>query len=265
METNINSTNYSPTSLITKLEIENFKNPNPKNDNYIRFVCISDTHTSADEIKIPEGDVLIFSGDFTYSGKLSEVEKFKSFLSSIPHKYKVMIAGNHDLSFDKVKYHNLRKHPKLKMVYPESIEDFKNSFIKGVDGLIYLENSSINLFGYNIYGSPYTPIYQNWAFMKPDRDLLEIWKDIPDNTDILITHGPPKFIGDFDRDIYAGSLTLLQEIQNRIKPKYHIFGHIHEGYGVYSDGITTFINCAIMNVDYNPENSPLVFDLPKFI
>ena len=266
MGNNINSTNYSPTSLITKLEMGNFNNPNPKKDDTIRFVCISDTHTSADEIKIPEGDVLIFSGDFSYSGKLSEVEKFKSFLLSIPHKYKVVIAGNHDLSFDKIKYQNLRKHPKLKMVYPESNEDFKNSFINGVEGLIYLENSSINLFGYNIYGSPFTPIYYNWAFMKPDSDLVAIWKEIPDDTDILITHGPPKFVGDLTyRNIYAGSLTLLEEIQQRIKPKFHVFGHIHEGYGVYSDGATTFINCAIMNVDYNPVNSPIVFDLPKLI
>ena len=154
----------------------------------------------------------------------------------------------------------------MKNVLPENFEDFINSFKEGVDGLFYLENSSINLFGYEIYGSPYTPTFYDWAFMQPDDKLIHIWKQIPDKVDILITHGPPKYIGDLtNQNIYAGSLSLLKEVQKRIKPKYHIFGHIHEGYGVYHDNCTTYINCSIMNVRYNPKNLPIVFDLPKKI
>jgi Icc-related predicted phosphoesterase len=266
MGNNIKPNKSSLVPKIHKLDMVKFNNPNPKIDNNIRFVCISDTHTMADKILIPEGDVLIFSGDFSFSGQLSEVEKFKSFLCTLPHKYKVVIAGNHDLSFDKEKYHKFSKYHDTEEGFPESIDDFKNSFIEGVDGLFYLENSSVNLLGYKIYGSPYTPTYFNWAFMKSDDELLNIWKEIPDDTDIVITHGPPMYIGDLTAmNINAGSLTLLKELQNRIKPKYHIFGHIHEGYGVYSDGLTTYINCSTMTLEYIPENFPIVFDLPKLI
>lgn len=249
---------------IKRLNIDKFINPHTKDINTIRFVCISDTHNYANNLKIPEGDILIFSGDFSYTGKPKEVENFKNFLSSLPHKYKVVIAGNHELTFDKEKYRKLRNNPNMKSLLPEKFEEFITSFTEGVEGLYYLENSSINLYGYEIYGSPYTPMFFNMAFMKPDDKLGEIWEKIPENTDILITHGPPKYIGDLtNHNINAGSMTLLNEVQKRIRPKYHIFGHIHEGYGVYYDDITTYVNCAIMNVEYYPENLPIVFDLPN--
>jgi len=263
METNLNTTESELKPIFTKLDLEKFTNPSFKNERSIRFVCISDTHSSADKITIPDGDVLIFSGDFTYSGQPAEVEKFKNFLKSVPHKQKIMIAGNHDKTFDMDKYTKLKNHRKFGNLLPEKVEDFKNSFFEGVEGLHYLENSSANVYGYEIYGSPFTPIYFNMAFQKFEGKLKEIWKEIPDKTDIVVTHGPPKFIGDYTvSEIHAGSLSLLNEIQKRIKPKYHIFGHIHEGYGVYQDENTTYINCAIMNVKYFPKNLPIVFDLP---
>jgi len=132
--------------------------------------------------------------------------------------------------------------------------------------VIYLEDSSVELYGYKFYGSPYSNKYRQWAFMKSDENLKEIWSKIPTETDILITHGPPKFIGDLTVDkVNSGSRTLLEEVKNRIKPLYHIFGHIHEGYGIYNceDISTYFINCSNLNEDYDCVNKPIVFELEK--
>jgi Icc-related predicted phosphoesterase len=231
---------------------------------YLRFVCISDTHTHTENLKqnIPDGDVFIHCGDFSYSGQPREIEKFKTFLNSLPHTKKVVIAGNHDITFDKERYEGLKKKFNLKPALDE-IDKLK-IFEKDV---VYLENSSIDLFGYKIYGSPYCNRYYTWAFMKNDENLAEIWEQVPNDTDIFLTHGPPMYIGDLTvENVYAGSSTLYREIRDRIKPKLHIFGHIHEGYGCYTDEKipgTIFINCALLDSEYNLVNSPIVFDLPK--
>jgi Icc-related predicted phosphoesterase len=233
-----------------------------QNDKFLKFVCISDTHTETDDLVIPDGDVLIHCGDFSYTGKENEIKKFAKFISKLPHKYKIVIAGNHDITFDKFKYLALK--PIFRLKYNlEDLDSIKDCLIKDT-GIIYLEDSSVSIEGYNIFGSPWSPKYGQWAFMRNDENLIPMWEKIPTNTDILITHGPPKFFGDETCDnINAGSLTLLNEIQNRIKPSYHLFGHIHEGYGTYNDGVTTYINCSILNVDYMPVNSPVVFYLPR--
>ncbi len=161
--------------------------------NYIRIVCISDTHTHTDDLIniIPDGDVFIHAGDFSYSGQPREIEKFKSFLKSLPHPKKVFIAGNHDITFDKERYEGLKMRFKLKLPL-DQIDIFK--WFDESDNVIYLEDSSVELYGYKFYGSPYSLKYYNWAFMKSDDNLKVIWNKIPDETDILITHGPPLYI-----------------------------------------------------------------------
>jgi Icc-related predicted phosphoesterase len=117
--------------------------------------------------------------------------------------------------------------------------------------------------GYNIFGSPYTPIFHNWAFMLSPEGLKAKWKEIPDNTDILITHGPPKDVLDkCITGINAGCEFLREEVLNRVKPKYHIFGHIHETYGIEKIDDTTFINASNVNLAYKTANLPIVFELP---
>ncbi|XP_046848605.1 metallophosphoesterase domain-containing protein 1-like [Xenia sp. Carnegie-2017] len=108
-----------------------------------------------------------------------------------------------------------------------------------------------------------TPVFHDWAFLKKrGEDINTMWKKIPANIDILITHGPPLGRGDktYTRT-HAGCVNLLRIVQNHVKPRYHIFGHIHEGYGVSSDGTTTYINASTCNLMYRPVNKPVVFDI----
>lgn len=180
----------------------------------MKILAISDTHGFHNQIKDFTGiDMIIHAGDFSNHKSpmfnQSEVVEFLEWFNEIPVKYKVCIAGNHDTSIE------------AGLVKPK--EDFKN--------IIYLEHESINIEGINIFGSPYTPQFGGWAFMRDRGKLDPYWQQIPENTDILIVHGPPKGILDlsYDRDDvleYCGDKELFNHVQ-RVRPKYMIFGHIH--------------------------------------
>ncbi len=234
--------------------------------NEITFVCISDTHTKTHGLSLPPGDVLIHAGDFTSTGFPDEVEAFNTYLAAQKYQYKVIIAGNHDLTFDLENYDNNLK-PRFHSYAPRYMD--KKSFIakevkEKLKDCIYLEDSSCEIFGYKIYGSPWSPVFYDWAFNLPRGDkILEKWKKIPSDTDILITHGPPhKILDKTSNNFNAGCEDLLREIKSRIKPKYHIFGHIHEGYGVKEEEGTVYINASICTLSYRPTNKPIVFTLP---
>jgi Icc-related predicted phosphoesterase len=128
-----------------------------------------------------------------------------------------------------------------------------------------LEDESLELFGIKFYGTPWQPEFHRWAFNLPrGRPILDKWNLIPADTDILITHTPPVGFGDLTATgIRAGCVDLLNTIQQRVKPKYSIFGHIHEAYGVTSDGKTVFINASTCDINYMPNNPPIVFDIAK--
>ncbi|XP_060573835.1 metallophosphoesterase MPPED2-like [Ruditapes philippinarum] len=129
---------------------------------------------------------------------------------------------------------------------------------------VYLEDAGIDVCGVHIYGSPWQPRFCDWGFnLDRGMECLKKWNLIPENTDILVTHGPPIGHGDmcFDGN-RAGCVELLSTIQKRVKPKYHIFGHIHEGYGVTTDGHTTYINASTCTLRYKPDHEPIVFDIP---
>ncbi|CAG5127500.1 unnamed protein product, partial [Candidula unifasciata] len=129
---------------------------------------------------------------------------------------------------------------------------------------IYLLDSCVQVCGVQIYGSPWQPKFGGWAFnLKRGAACLDKWNKIPEDTDILMTHGPPVGHGDLCSDgMRAGCVELLHTIQHRVRPKYHLFGHIHEGYGVTTDGQTTFINGSNCTLRYKPDNRPIVFDFP---
>ncbi|CAH1953775.1 unnamed protein product [Acanthoscelides obtectus] len=129
---------------------------------------------------------------------------------------------------------------------------------------IYLEDNGIELYGIKIYGSPWQPVYNNWAFnLERGAECLSKWNKIPDDTEILITHTPPVGHGDLAcSGVRAGCVELLNTVQKRVKPKYHVFGHIHEGYGVTSDGKIIYINASTCDINYIPTNLPVVFDVP---
>lgn len=232
----------------------------------ITFVCISDTHTKTYGLSLPPGDVLIHAGDFSFTGLHEEIEDFNKYLAGLKFEYKVVIAGNHDLTFDLENYEpNLRERFHSYAYKNKNKKSFTAKEVKEkLTECIYLEDSSCELFGYKIYGSPWTPTFYDWGFnLSRGKEILEKWKKIPTDTDILITHGPPYKILDKCADGFnAGCEDLLREIKERIKPKFHIFGHIHEGYGVFNEEGTTYINASICTLSYKPNNKPIVFKMP---
>ncbi|RZU41344.1 metallophosphatase domain-containing protein [Edaphobacter modestus] len=211
----------------------------------IRIVCISDTHGQHRKLKVSAGDVLIHAGDFMLSGRrLEEIVDFDDWLETLPHRHKIVVAGNHDLLFE---------------AYPELAQArLKNAR--------YLENAGAEVLGLRIWGSPIQPTFHNWAF-NVDRGaaIRRYWKKIPANTDVLITHGPP--FETLDKANILGShlgCEELAKVVSKIKPRLHVFGHIHGGYGKEAaDGSTTFVNCAVVDERYVLAHAPIVVDLPN--
>ncbi|XP_071103200.1 metallophosphoesterase domain-containing protein 1-like [Haliotis cracherodii] len=238
----------------------------------VRFVCISDTHNQVecDPGLVPSGDVLLHAGDFTMNGVPAQIDKFNHFLGIMPHKVKVVIAGNHDMTLDENKVQNSRDDlcEDFYITYEEYekyIQDHNVCSSKELlTNCVYLEDSSVDICGIKVYGAPWVPQFCSMGFNLPrGQPILDKWNLIPSDTDILITHGPP--LGRGDRTIdraRAGCLELLNTIQQRVKPKYHVFGHIHEGYGLTTDGITTFINASMCTLRYRPTNPAIVIDVP---
>ncbi|KAF2498203.1 Metallo-dependent phosphatase, partial [Lophium mytilinum] len=198
----------------------------------IRVVCISDTHNTQPDL--PPGDILIHAGDLTENGSFDEVQSQITWLSEQPHDHKILIAGNHDVLLDG-KF--LTENPKRRYGQSKTAADLDWSDVH------YLQDSSIELKfpldsqnasgpserTLRIYGSPWTPQYGISAFQYPREK--DVWSDkIPSDTDILITHGPPRLHLD-RRDFHrAGCPFLAQEIAG-VRPRLVVFGHIHVAYG----------------------------------
>ncbi|KAL7014851.1 hypothetical protein ACKWTF_016154 [Chironomus riparius] len=258
-----------------------YKAPKTENadPNKVRVVCMSDTHSLNHYFKfpIPNGDIFIHAGDFTACGKLDEVISFNNWLENLPHKHKLVIAGNHELSFDPAFNDPLtaekgvsRSNGLLDEIptLGHSREVLKKAATtehvrKYLTNCTYLEDCGVELYGIKFWGTPWQPEFCRWAFNLPrGQEILDKWKLIPSDTDILITHTPPVGYGDMTASkIRAGCVELLSTIQKRVKPKYVIYGHIHEAYGVRSDGRSVFINASTCDINYKPDNLPIVFDI----
>ncbi|WP_349292887.1 MULTISPECIES: metallophosphoesterase [unclassified Marinobacter] len=210
----------------------------------MRIVCISDTHSLHRQIpEIPDGDVLVHAGDSLGQGTLDNVEDLNEWLGALPHRHKIVIAGNHDWAFQET--------PALAR--------------EALTNAVYLEDSGIEIEGVRFWGSPWTPTFMDWAFMlERGKALCDKWALIPDNTDVLITHGPPKGFGDEANLGFkcqsAGCEQLLDRIQ-QLALKAHIFGHIHEGYGEYRLGNTRLVNASTCTLRYQPCNAPVVLEI----
>ena len=211
----------------------------------LSLVCISDTHNKHKHLKnLPEADVIIHAGDFTSMGHEHEVKNFLKWFSELnQYQYKIIVAGNHDMLFEK-------NNVLAKSLIPENI--------------IYLEDNEVVINGIKFYGSPVSKPFCNWAFNRPEEKLKQHWEAIPDDVDVLITHEAPNSIKDFGHDLsHQGSPSLYKEIFERIKPKYHIFGHYHSGYGVKVIDDITFVNGSNLNEDYECVNEPLLIEIIK--
>ena len=205
----------------------------------MKFVCMSDTHELHDQFKVPDGDVYINAGDFTNLGTEGAIISFNKYLATLPHQYKIIIAGNHDFLFERS---------------PKRAESL-------LTDCLYLNDSAVVIDDIKIYGSPYSPWFHNWAFnLHRGKPLRDKWALIPKDTDILITHGPPLGHGDLVDNSPEGCEDLLNSIQ-KINPSYHIFGHIHEGYGITKEGKTTCINASSVDEKYKPINQPIIFEI----
>ena len=231
----------------------------PKPPGHTRVVCLSDTHDKTDNLKVPLGDILIHAGDFTQKGLPREVTKFNDFLRSLPHKYKIVIAGNHDISFEADEYAaSLWR----QFSHPEKYDSI--AVKRSLKDCIYLEDCGVEVMGLKIFGSPWQPEFHKWGFNLPrGAPILAKWDQIPEGVDILITHGPP--IGQRDQTfdgIRSGCVELLTTVRERVKPRYHVFGHIHEAYGVTTDGHTQYVNASTCTLKYKPINPPVILDIP---
>ncbi len=203
---------------------------------------ISDTHGLHNELtnKInPETDLLIHAGDFSNMGTLPQVIEFMDWFENLPIPHKVFIAGNHDFLAE--------KEPGI----------FKST-LEGYTSFHYLENEEITIEGLRIWGSPITPYFFNWAFnVHRGKPIVKYWEAIPKGLDILLTHGPAYGYGDTTtRNEKVGCEELLKRIK-KVKPRYHVFGHIHEQYGKIESDFTTFINASVVNVKYQLVNEPI--------
>lgn len=205
----------------------------------VRVVAMSDSHNLHRRVEIPPGDILLHAGDITAQGDLKDLADFDAFLGTLPHRHKIVIAGNHDFCFEQD---------------PGAAQALMRN-------AIYLEDAAVTVEGIKIYGSPWQPWFYDWAFNLPRGEALrEKWALIPEDVDILVTHGPPR--GHLDLTT-AGDSAGCDDLRARVeavRPAYHVFGHIHEGYGMTRDAHTTYVNACVCTVAYKPWNRPLVFD-----
>jgi hypothetical protein len=217
------------------------------------ITLISDTHSLHEQINVflPGGHLLLHGGDITNVGFFNEVRSFCGWYNDKKeYLHKIFIAGNHDKSFEYT---------------PNEVGEI----VKEYENITYLQDEELILdvdgVKVKLYGSPWQPEFYNWAFNLPRSGpgLSSKWEDIPDNTDILITHCPPQTILDTSGPPYRQPLLgceLLFDRVKLVKPKIHIFGHIHGGYGYQFDGETHFINASVLNEEYTFTNKPLTID-----
>ncbi len=205
----------------------------------VRIVVISDTHGNHD-FHVPEGDILIHAGDFTRRGTMDELRLFDAFLRRQPHPHKFVVSGNHD----------------------HCAQENDGASESLLENAIHLVDASAVACGLKIYGSPWQPWFMNGAFnLWKKTALREKWDLIPEGIDILITHTPPYDILDRTQFGWRVGCGELRAAVERIAPRLHVFGHIHEAYGRLRKGTTEFVNAALCNLRYRVVNAPVVVDL----
>lgn len=207
----------------------------------MRIVAVADTHLFHDELTVPDGDIFVHAGDMCRSGELEELAAAAQWISSLPHRHKVIIAGNHDWAFVQA---------------PEEARALLGGEV------VYLQDSAATIEGVRFWGSPWQPEYNDWAWNLPRGSALAArWALIPDGVDVLVTHSPPAGIGDrYCADGFIGhDRSGCEELRARVLqvvPRLHLFGHIHQDGGLWQQGRTTFANVTT----WECERAPTVID-----
>jgi predicted phosphodiesterase len=205
----------------------------------MRIILISDTHGLHRQREVPSGDLLIHAGDFTfYSKPPSIVSDFNAWLGSFPHRHKVVIPGNHEFI----------------------LEEPRNR--GAITNAILLVDSGVEIEGIRVWGSPTTPLYGGAFGMSRAADRKRHWARIPEDLDILVTHGPP--LGILDQgpgsERHEGCFELREAVL-LARPQLHVFGHIHAGYGKVRTPDTLFVNASLLGEDGSLSRQPVVIDL----
>jgi Icc-related predicted phosphoesterase len=215
----------------------------------VRCIAISDTHNRAEAVAIPDGDVLLHAGDLTMKGGWNELNRAARWLGTLRARYRAVIAipGNHDLGAE-------REPDETRALFESR-------------GIVWLVDEPATVDGITFYGSPWQPWFLDWAFNFPRHDdgaaARETWSRIPHETQVLITHGPPRGILDRTqpRGEQVGCPHLLEAVRERPAIRAHVFGHIHEAYGEQREGETLFVNASTCDLRYAPTQAPIALDV----
>lgn len=207
----------------------------------MRLICISDTHGRHNEVTLAPADMIIHSGDMSERGTKEQIQDFITWFSSLDYQYKILVAGNHDFFFEQATSKEIKK------MIPENV--------------IYLCDSGVEIEGIKLWGSPVQLWYYNWAFNRSAKNICKHWNEIPDDTNILITHVPPQNILDQNRRDESCGCPYLRARVKELKLQYHIFGHIHESYGMIEKNGTTYVNSSNLDNLYEYANHPIIIDV----
>lgn len=206
----------------------------------MKIACLSDIHGFLPEI--PDCDLLLLGGDYCPYTKYQNWwfrDSFKPWIHQLSKRMKIIgVAGNHDFIFEK---------------YPDLLPQLDWT---------YLQDSGCEFNGLKFWGSPWQLRFFDWAFNADEHELDQKWGLIPEGTDVLVLHGPPKDHGDFSMygNERIGSISLLNKIEE-IQPKLVIYGHNHSGYGQYKIGNTLCVNCSYVNDEYKPANKIQIVEI----
>lgn len=212
-----------------------------------KITFISDTHNKHKHLTskgmgniLGSGDILVHAGDCTSMGYKHEINAFLDWFSNTDFEHKIFIAGNHDFGFE--------NNFEIEQWYKDK-------------GVIYLFDNDVTIDGIKFYGSPWQPEFYNWAFNLPrGEELAQKWEQIPNDVDILITHGPAYGILDYAPiGGHVGCEELYRKIVE-VKPKIHVCGHIHDGYGQKTMGGIEFLNASVLNDRYEYAHKPIVIE-----
>jgi Icc-related predicted phosphoesterase len=189
----------------------------------MRIVALSDTHGRHERVDVPDGDVLLYGGDFGHLHSLDGVRRLNDWLNGLAHPHKFVVAGNCDAIW-------------------ESRREEAEEVLSAAE---YLQDTLVVVDGVRIWGSPWQPVFLDMAFnVERGEPLARKWEAMPDDIDVLVTHGPPRGILDrTSRGQTVGDRALMERVE-QVRPQLHVFGHVHESSGVLSRNGTTFANVA---------------------
>jgi predicted phosphohydrolase len=194
------------------------------------------------EREVPRGDILIHAGDFSmFSRSPHAIADFNTWLGELPHRHRIIIPGNHE--------------------YFLEADPSRRSLLRNATVLL---NEGTEIDGLRIWGSPVTPLYGGAFGLSSAQDRRRVYARIPEDTDVLITHGPPFGILDSGPDpgLHSGCCELFDAVM-RVGPKLHVFGHVHGGHGIFQTAHTTFVNAALLGIHGDLDKSPLVFQMTR--